>query len=112
MKILYDYQMFSIQKFGGITRYFCELIKNLPSEHQFNLSLVFSDNYYLKENYDFFKKKNILPDKNFKGKYFIEKKISFVNHFYSKLCISANNIDFFGIYTEGFNNIFFCILTN
>ena len=108
MKILYDYQMFSIQKFGGITRYFCELMKSLPSEHQFNLSLVFSDNYYLKENYDFFRKKNILPDKNFKGKSFIEKKISFLNHFYSKLDISANKFDLF--HPTYYDDYFFSVL--
>ncbi len=32
MKILYDHQMFLKQKYGGITKYFCELMKNLPKE--------------------------------------------------------------------------------
>jgi glycosyltransferase involved in cell wall biosynthesis len=95
MKILYDYQMFSIQKFGGVTRYFCELMKNIPLEHQFNLSVIFSDNQYLKENYNIFKKLNILPEKNFKGKYFIEKKLAALNLLYSKKCISSNNFDLF-----------------
>ncbi len=95
MKILYDYQMFSIQKVGGVTRYFCELMKNIPREHQFNLSVIFSDNQYLKENYKFFKKLNILPRQNFKGKYFIEKKISAFNRYYSERNISANNFDIF-----------------
>lgn len=108
MKILYDYQIFSIQKYGGATRYFCELIKNIPIEHQFNLALIFSDNYYLKENYNFFKKKNILPDINFKGKYFIQKKISFANHYYSKHCISANNFDLF--HPTYYDNYFFNVL--
>ena len=74
MKILYDYQIFSIQKYGGATKYFCELMKNFPPEHQFKLALIFSDNHHLKENRDFLNKLNILPDKNFKGKYFIQKK--------------------------------------
>lgn len=93
MKILYDYQMFSIQKFGGVTRYFCELMKNIPPEHQFNLSLIFSDNHHLKESRHTLKKINILPDKNFKGKYFIEKKLRAFNRYYSNYCISKNNFD-------------------
>ena len=104
MKILYDYQMFSIQKFGGVSRYFCELMKNIPSEHQFKLSLLFSDNQHLKENYDFFKKIDILGDQNFKGKYFIQKKLSYINHYYSRCCISANNFDLF--HPTYYNNYF------
>ena len=57
MKILYDHQIFSKQKHGGITKYFCEIIRNIPSEHQFKLALLFSDNVHLNENHDFFKKK-------------------------------------------------------
>jgi len=95
VKILYDHQIFSIQKYGGVTRYFCELIKNLPSQHQFNLALLFSDNYYLNGNFDLIKKKNILPDKDFKGKHFIKKKIYSINEWYSKYCISSDKFDLF-----------------
>ena len=54
MRILYDHQIFSIQKYGGISKYFCELMKNLPPETEYNLSLFFSDNQYLKEDYKLF----------------------------------------------------------
>ncbi len=50
MKILYDYQIFSLQKFGGISRYFIEIIKNLPSNIQGEISVEFSDNEYLKNS--------------------------------------------------------------
>jgi glycosyltransferase involved in cell wall biosynthesis len=108
MKILYDYQMFSIQKFGGVTRYFCELMKNIPPEHQFDLSLIFSDNHHLKENRDLLKKLNILPDKNFKGKYFIGKTLVAINRYYSRYCISKNNFDLF--HPTYYGNYFFKIL--
>jgi glycosyltransferase involved in cell wall biosynthesis len=108
MKILYDYQMFSIQKFGGVTRYFCEVMKNIPPEHQFKLSVIFSDNQYLKENYKVFKKINILPDKNFKGKYFIEKNLTALNLLYSRKRISSNNFDLF--HPTYYGNYFFNIL--
>lgn len=34
MKILYDHQAFEMQNFGGISRYFCELITQLDSNLQ------------------------------------------------------------------------------
>lgn len=108
MKILYDYQMFSIQRFGGVTKYFCEMIKNIPSENHFNLSLVTSENYHLKENRVFFKKLNILPDNNFKGKYFIQKKLITINRQYSKYCILKNNFDIF--HPTYYDNYFFDLL--
>src|ERR1035437_2382549 len=95
MKILYDYQMFSIQKFGGITRYFCELLKNLSSEYKFNLSVLFSENQHLKENRSVFKINDILPAKNFKGKYYIQESIIALNRYYSQYSISKNNFDLF-----------------
>ena len=47
MKILYDHQIFSSQKFGGISRYHIQLIKNLKTEWE--IPLFFSNNFYLKE---------------------------------------------------------------
>lgn len=49
MKILYDHQMFSMQKYGGVTRYFCNLIQNLPQEMSYELPIMYSENQYLKE---------------------------------------------------------------
>ncbi len=47
MKILYDYQIFSWQKYGGISRYFFELIKHLPDEISFKLPILLSTNHYI-----------------------------------------------------------------
>jgi glycosyltransferase involved in cell wall biosynthesis len=73
IKVLYDYQIFEIQRIGGISRYFSELIKFSPEAE---LSLKYSDNLYVKDNY--FKKYEILSNDisynlflfslNFKGK--------------------------------------------
>jgi len=48
MKILYDHQIFSMQKFGGISRYFIELIKEFRKHNEINVftSLTISENYY------------------------------------------------------------------
>lgn len=47
MKILYDHQIFSIQRVGGISKYFVELIQNLPIEILRDISIGMSDNIYL-----------------------------------------------------------------
>lgn len=49
MKILYDYQAFTLQKIGGVSRYNIELMKNLPFGCNYSIPPCFSDNVYLKE---------------------------------------------------------------
>lgn len=68
MKILYDHQIFTQQQYGGISRYFFELIKRFEGiENSCEVATVFSDNaYYNKEINP--KLNRILPDSNFKGK--------------------------------------------
>lgn len=46
--VLYDDQIFSYQTFGGISRYFCEIIKNI--QVKYDISIRYSNNYYLIEN--------------------------------------------------------------
>lgn len=41
--------MFSLQKFGGVTRYFCNLIENLPNYIEYELPVKYSENHYLPE---------------------------------------------------------------
>lgn len=94
MKILYDHQIFSIQKYGGVTKYFCELLKNLPKEHQFELAVLFSDNHYLKEDHKIFNTWNVpIADKQFKGKGSMKKVMYFINQCYSKHLISSKKYD-------------------
>jgi glycosyltransferase involved in cell wall biosynthesis len=49
MKVLYDHQTFTWQKYGGISRYFAELINyfNASGKAKCAVSLVCSNNYYL-----------------------------------------------------------------
>jgi len=108
MKILFDHQIFSLQKFGGVSRYFCELMKNMPASHNFILSLLCSDNNYLRENSSLFKSRNILPDRGFKGESFIKKKIYNLNQLYSRHYIEKNDFDLF--HPTYYNNYFGTIL--
>lgn len=51
-KILYDNQMFTFQRFGGVTRYFADLMYNLPSnEFKTFLPMYFCENHYVTETY-------------------------------------------------------------
>ena len=56
MKVLYDHQIFSSQKYGGISRYFFELIKQLDAMDNvsYDLPLKYSNNFYLLNNPDLF----------------------------------------------------------
>lgn len=100
--------MFSLQRYGGISRYFCEIIKQIAPKHEFNLGLLFSDNYYLWEHTKFFNKKNIFPDRNFRGKYFLSKRAYDLNQLYSKIGLSTGKYD---IFHPTFYNDYFLKLT-
>jgi glycosyltransferase involved in cell wall biosynthesis len=94
MKILYDSQMFLKQKYGGITKYFCELMKNLPKEHSYKLALLFADNQHLKDYQ--LKKINVpLPKADFKGKGRLKTNFYNINKIYSNYQISLHNYDLF-----------------
>jgi glycosyltransferase involved in cell wall biosynthesis len=53
MKVFYDYQIFQQQIYGGISRYFYELIKGIDADHAHNhkyiLPLSSSSNSYIKD---------------------------------------------------------------
>jgi len=69
LKILYDHQIFSQQKYGGISRYFSELMKYYyqTGDVKFDLSLKYSENFYLK-NAPYSNHKNFFIKSSFKGK--------------------------------------------
>lgn len=69
MKIIYDHQIFSMQKYGGISRYFYELIKGIKqySENEAVVSLAYTKNAYLSSNKSLGTYKEI-KYKHFKGK--------------------------------------------
>lgn len=87
MKILYDYQIFDMHKFGGISRYFYELFNNFNNfnDIEYTIPIKYSDNIYLNQLDNI--KNNISPKRDqykeffwnldFKGKkilYYIKKK--------------------------------------
>ncbi|GHV71557.1 mannosyltransferase [Bacteroidia bacterium] len=78
MKILYDNQIFSLQNFGGISRYFCELITNFDNTIDYDLPIAFSNNHYLKEE-NITSYKTFFPHSKFFGQ------TSFIKYFNYRL---------------------------
>ncbi|MEZ7891942.1 MAG: glycosyltransferase family 1 protein [Candidatus Wallbacteria bacterium] len=79
MKILYDHQIFEFQIFGGISRYFDDLISFFSNCTDITpiLSLKYTNNHYIKINNASYRTKkltnfdNFICSKNFKGKWFL-----------------------------------------
>lgn len=69
MKILYDHQIFTSQKYGGISRYFYELVREFSDMQDINceIPLLVSNNHYISDK-KFVNYVDLLPNKQFRGK--------------------------------------------
>lgn len=90
MKILFDHQAFSLHNYGGVTRYFSELIHgiNLTANDSATLPLLFSNNIHLKEKG--FDINHFLPNSNFRRKNRI---IYELNKFYTLPALKSEQYD-------------------
>ncbi|MCZ8343808.1 MAG: glycosyltransferase family 1 protein [Leptospira sp.] len=73
MKILFDHQIFTLQKYGGISRYFYELISRLTKFESVEVkhSILYSNNVYLDDSFftkPYLNYENWLYPGYFKGK--------------------------------------------
>lgn len=50
MELLVDDQIFSMQKFGGISRYFVEILNRMPSDINVRNTTLLSDNFFLRHD--------------------------------------------------------------
>lgn len=93
MKVLFDYQAFVIQKYGGISRYYAEMIQLLTLKRNLTikLSLLTSDNLNLKI-VDKFQIPNILGETKFPGKRTVIVQLNKVN---SLIAIISGKYDVF-----------------
>ena len=69
MKILYDHQIFSVQKYGGISRYFYELMNQFSKmkDISFDLALKNTRNFYILNNSELFNVEKDIRTDNFCG---------------------------------------------
>ncbi|WP_435355817.1 glycosyltransferase family 4 protein [Emticicia sp. SJ17W-69] len=93
MKVLYDHQSFSGAKYGGIARYFYDLMYNLKFHQHVDvdLALLFSNNHYL-QNADI---KKVIPFSFFLGYAKTNMMFSHINRFNSALKIARQDFDVF-----------------
>lgn len=82
MKVLYDYQAFFMQKYGGVSNCFVQLIKHLPEGIAYEIALCESDNGHLR-NTGFVNVKppqcveeNFISTTKFKGRGFLYRQYS------------------------------------
>lgn len=94
MKILYDHQIFTSQRYGGISRYFYELVCKFFSDTQkinYEIPLLVSNNYYISDK-KFVNYIDLLPSKQFRGKHKI---FSIINKPYSIMQLKQQKFDVF-----------------
>ena len=96
MNVLYDYQAFNLQRFGGISNYFVQIIRNLPEDIQFDIAVKESDNVHLKgsELIEILPVTRILDrfisDKKFKGKSWLYEIVSRIFPYLTALGVNRN----------------------
>jgi len=93
MNILYDYQIFELQKYGGISRYFVELAENYNDDMDMHIyiSSKISNNEYLINSK--IKRNWVLPAKYIiKKRHYIESK---VNRLYNRFKLITGSIDIY-----------------
>ncbi|MDJ1491707.1 glycosyltransferase family 1 protein [Cytophagaceae bacterium DM2B3-1] len=79
MRVLFDHQIFEMQRVGGISRYFFELITELSTLGiEWQLPIEYSENQYLRSLSTEIKKfppeiRDFLPDLKFRGKKYLYK---------------------------------------
>ena len=102
MRLLYDYQIFSRQVYGGISRYFFELMNYFYDNGtcEFFLSLKYSNNEYI-QNASFSPHKSFFPGFSFPGKRtFMDK----INQWNSQNLIKKS---FFDVFHPTYFNTYF-----
>ena len=89
MKIIIDHQIFSVQEYGGVSKLFAELYKNLKKmDVGCEIPLVFSNNEYLKDK----KVKSLFKKISFPGKLTL---IRLINKFYTIRYLRNGGFDVF-----------------
>ncbi|MBU1217146.1 glycosyltransferase family 4 protein [bacterium] len=93
MKILYDHQTFTLQNYGGISRYFFELIRyfNKSKDTDIDVSLLFSNNHYISDKRDI-NHIQFLPNNEFRGK---QRLMLLINKIISIIRIKKQHFDLF-----------------
>ena len=93
MRVLYDYQKFSTQRAGGITRYFAELFRNFSPATEPVVSLKFNRNMYISGEDRLFVRNVVDYDFSFRGRKILVSALDRVNKAYSEHDIVCQEYD-------------------
>ena len=88
-KIFFDHQKFTTQRYGGISRYFANIINaiKLIPEYDYLLGIVCSQNHYIKSDFKIPEKlESVLSNPKYASK---------INSLYCKHILKQNNFDIF-----------------
>lgn len=90
MKILYDNQIFSMQIYGGASKYYYELLKRIPISN-WGTTTIISNNEYIRDQglFDYW---DVMPNFYFKGKAIL---MDYLNKPYSFFKLKYTNYDVF-----------------
>lgn len=93
MKVLYDHQCFAQQQYGGVSRYHYQLIKELSQlpDVEVELSLKYSNNFYINEDKNFSVKK-FFPNQKF---YFKRTILDYINRISTNQTLEKGDYDIF-----------------
>ena len=93
MKIMFDHQAFMTNNYGGVARYFCELVNGLNNDENVvsKINLLISNNPEILSTKTIYHL-NILPNINFKGYYRV---INYINKLYTISKLKNKNYDIF-----------------
>lgn len=86
LRVLYDAQIFTSQKFGGISRYFVELMRNMPEDITTDVAARYSHNVYIRD---------VKPIPDFPGVPFKKDIVKVLNNSCSRAKIAAGDFDVF-----------------
>lgn len=95
MNILYDHQIFMAQKYGGVSKYFYEIIKNISLTDSPILPFNYTKSIYLKEDKSINHNMKFM-DIEFKGShYIIDKPLNKLNEMQTIKTLKKGNYDIF-----------------
>jgi len=94
MKLLYDHQIFSLQKYGGVSRYFYELIKNFESQGEIEVEtpILSTNNEYIQSMVN---SKKSSPFLKLRGEETYKRKQYKLNRDHTKKILEKENFDLF-----------------
>lgn len=93
IKVLFDHQKFSTQRYGGITRYFANIIEGIKTEQDFSYQIgcLYSPNFYIRNESIFLN--NAFGRRLFDSR--LRNRIYSVNQKYCERLLKGGNFDVF-----------------